>query len=388
MNPTTSQTPGNTPGPRRSLRRRIWAALPSTLLFLGLVIVIVLLYGQIKLRGETIKERKASELKTDRPPVNVVVQQLTPAPISERINLPGTVQPWIDLTVVAEVRGKVVDKHVTDGQAIEKGDLIARLDDRDYRNAYDSAKAAYETAAAALKRLKALSADQLATQSQLDEAVARMHAQKAAMDNAALNLERCEIRAPLSGIVNHVYIEDGQYLNAADPVADVLQINRVKVMVGIPESDVDAVRRLTRFDISIDALAGRRFVGERDHLSRTADSTARLYNLYLKVENPDREILPDMFARVEIVKKRIDDGLSVPLYALINRSQGQRVFIVEDGKAVSRPVELGLQDGWRIQIAKGLSPNDRVIVVGHRGVNDGQPVSVVRTVNDLRELMQ
>jgi multidrug resistance efflux pump len=79
------------------------------------------------------------------------------------------------------------------------------------------------------------------------------------MANAALDLERCIIRSPLIGVVNRLFIEEGQYLSAADPVAEIIQINRIKVKVGIPESDVDAVRHLNDFEVKIDALGGKTF---------------------------------------------------------------------------------------------------------------------------------
>jgi RND family efflux transporter MFP subunit len=192
----------------------------------------------------------------------------------------------------------------------------------------------------------------------------------------------------LSGIVNRLFIEEGQYLSDAAPVADIIQINRVKVKVGIPESDVDAVRHLNVFEVKIDALGGKTFRAKKHFLSNTADSMARLYNLNLVIENVTKEILPDMFARVEIVKKEILNGISVPIYAVINRSKEKIVYIVNDKHVRTRKVELGLLDGWRVQIKSGLKKGDRVIVVGQRNVNPGQEVKIVRSIKDMEDLMK
>ena len=89
-----------------------------------------------------------------------------------------------------------------------------------------------------------------------------------------------------------------------------------------------------------------------------------------------------MFARVNIVKKEVKDSMSVPLYSVITRGNGQFVFIEKGGKAHARMVETGILEGWRIQVTKGLARGDHVIVVGHRSVDEGQEVNVVRTVSD------
>ena len=384
METDNQASPHRTPRSIKGLRR-LWSALP-TFFFLLLVCVISILSVQIKSQGEIIKAKKAEGLHRTRPKTNVVVLKLTPGLVRERIDLPGTVKPWISLRVVAEVRGRIVEKRVEEGQTVRKGDVLATIDTRDYRNAHLSAQASYEAALASRNRLQALFRDQLATQSQLDEAVARVKTTKAALDNTALDLERCVIRSPMDGVVDKVYIENGQYMNAADPVAEVLQIDRVKVEVGIPESDVDAVRKVKQFRVTIDALKGRTFVGTYHYMAKTADAMARLYRLEIAVSNPDGLILPDMFTRVEIVKQEISEGLTVPLYALVSRKAMQSVFVVDKGIAKARSVSVGIQDGWRVHIVDGLAAGDRVVVVGQRGINDGEPVNVVREINAIEEL--
>ncbi|MDL1964765.1 MAG: efflux RND transporter periplasmic adaptor subunit [Deltaproteobacteria bacterium] len=367
--------------------KRIWGVLPALfLVFFSLVVVI--LYVWIKAESKALKAEKLSNLKQDRPAVNVVVLDLVPMLIQDRISLPGIIKPWIKLEILAEVCGKVTKKAIEDGTAVKKGDIIATIDFRDYENFLKSANASYNVALADFKRIEKLYKKQLSTGSEFDNALAQVENYKAVMDNAALNLDRCKIRAPLSGVVNRIFIEEGQYLNIADPVTEILQIDRVKVKVGIPESDVDAVRSLTDFDVTIDALDGKIFKGKKHFLSSTADSMARLYNLDLVLENKNNQILPDMFARVEIVKKEVPEGISVPLYAVISRDKVHIVYVINDDRAHSKKVELGLLERWRVEIKKGLKAGEKVIVVGHRSVNDGEKVNVVRSVKDPREILK
>ena len=97
--------------------------------------------------------------------------------------------------------------------------------------------------------------------------------------------------------------------------------------------------------------------------------------------NPEGDILPDMFTRVDIVKQDIPDALVAPLYTVITRNDKTLVYVVSDGKAMKREVTLGIQEGWRVQIKSGLFPEDLLIVMGHRSVAENQPVQVVRAVD-------
>jgi len=335
-------------------------------------------------------EKKIAEENTDMqseiPEVNIVTLELSPKTMKDRINLPGVVEPWVKFNIIAEVRGEVEKKMIEKGTQINEGDIIVVLDKRDYEIALQAARASYDTALASKGRLEKLYKEKLASKSQLDDVTALVEQHKARLDSASLNLERCTVRSPISGIINELYIDKGKYVNVSDPIAEVLQMDKVKVKVGIPESDVSAVAHVEDFEVKLDALDGRTFKAEKYFLSLASDPQARLYNLELRLDNPFGEILPDMFARVEILKQEIENTLSVPLYSIITLNDSQVVYVVNDSQVHSRKVQVGIQEGWRIEITEGLKAGDQVIVVGHRSVSDGQKVNVVRTVSNMEEL--
>jgi membrane fusion protein (multidrug efflux system) len=151
-------------------------------------------------------------------------------------------------------------------------------------------------------------------------------------------------------------------------------------------SDVDSIRKIQSFDVTIDALSSKKIRAKKYFLSDQPDTMARLYNLVLAVDNPNGNILPGMFVRVEIVKKAFQNAVSIPIYAVISNDQQKSVYIEQDGKAHLRIIETGVLEGARIQVTKGLNTGDKVIVVGHRSVGDGQNVKVVRQVSDSMEL--
>lgn len=373
---------------RRRLLRLTWHSLPFIAVLLVIFLVILPLMQTIEAKKADLEKQQAMAVKESRALANVVTMDVQPELVEEKISLPGVVKPWIDLKVVAEVKGKIISKRVEEGAQVKKGDVLAVIDQRDYQHNYDSALASWETAQTNEKRFKALSKKQFVTQSQLDDARSLVKTTRATLDQAKLNLERCTIRSPMAGVVDRVFIEYGKFLDAGEPVVSILEIDRLKVTVGIPESDVDAVRKLTSFDMTIDALDGRKVTGTYHYLSKTTDSMARLYNLEIRLDNPDFQILPDMFVRVSIVKNREAQGLAVPIYSLITQKKQTGLFVENQGKVAFRPVETGFQDGWRILVSKGLAPGDHVVVVGQRIIEDGEKVNVVRTVSSMEELTQ
>lgn len=365
--------------------KRLKVNRPITWLAL-LVVLIVVLAAWIVEKKQTLQEQAFSEGKIEQSPTNVVTLELSPKAISEQMSLPAMTHPWVDLQIVSEVQGKVAKKLVKKGQSVKKGSVLAQIDDREYRIALSSARASFHAAKAAHDRLKKLHQEEVASRGELDNAIAQLSTARAVMQSAALNLARCQILAPIEGVVDDLTVEVGQYLKNGDSVARILQIDRIKVIAGIPESDVNAIRSAKEFLITIDALNKKTFRGTYNYLSRSTNSLAHAYQLEIAVSNLESEILPGMFARAEIVKKQISNALSVPLFALLPYKNSHAVLIASHGRAKQVPVTTGIQEGWEVQVVNGLSPGDQVIVVGQRDIGDCAPVKVLRTVSNVEEL--
>lgn len=359
--------------------------LPLLVLFL-LIIITIGLGARIKDEQGRLQEEKSNAVIRERPPVNVIVQELIPGVLRDRLNLPGIVEPWEKLVILAEVRGMVKEILVEEGNHVKQGDLIARIDTSDYENTINSIKASYNLALINLKRLTGLREQEIISQSEIDKVEAEAQALEAQLSIAKVQLERCYIRSSISGIVNDLPAKKGLYLAVGDPVATVLEIDKLKVAVGIPESDVDAVRKIDSFEIIIEALNNKKIIGTKYFLAVAPETQAQVYRLDLRVENSLEEILPGMFARVEIVKQEFPEALAIPLYSVISRDEKHYVYLDEDGMAKLQEVKLGILDGWQIQVTEGLKPEDKVVVVGQRSVDEGQKLNVVRKVTNPAEI--
>ncbi len=369
----------------KNITRYIWGAAPW--LFVCVLLTLAIMWGiKISKERKRIKEEKITAYKENRPPVNVVVLEVEPTEIIEQINLPATIASWEDLTVFAEVSGLIISISAVEGDSVKKGQELAKIDPRDYQNRLKQVQTAYNLAYLDYERISKLATTNSVSQAQFDSAKARLDEASSALSSAKLDLERCVIIAPVSGFINKRFAQEGLLVNRSDPLFQILDTRQVKVEVGIPESDVYAISNLNEAKITVEALNNLEVTGKKVFLSRQPESFARVYNLKLRVDNPDNILRPGMFARVNLIKAIYPDSLVVPIYSIITNGVKNYLYVANDDIAHYREINLGILDGWRVQITGDIKPQDKVIVVGHRNLEDGQMIKIIQTITDPESL--
>ena len=358
-----------------------WNNLPRFVLLVMITLIIVLFMTVSDKKSEIQAEQEAA-IKKERPPVNTVVMEVTPRAISNKINLPGSVEPWTRLELISKIAGSIEEVLVQEGHSVKEGDIIARIESDDYRIALDRARAAYKLAKADFERDKSVYAKGAIPTAELDARETNMQTAKADLDNATLLYSRCTIKAPINGVIRSLDAKVGLYLGIGDPIGRILQIDKVKAVIGIPESDITAVRNLPTVDLTIQALDNLQIVGKNYFVSPSPETAARLYRIELEIDNPDQRILPGMFVRANIIKQSREDALSIPFYSIISRNDEQYVFIEQDGVVRKQQVQTGIMEQWMVEITDGLKNGDRIVVEGHRDVENDQKVNVGKVIND------
>ncbi len=371
--------------PRAKTVYFIWNNLPRVVL-LAMIVVIFVLMGSIKDKSETIAADKANEMRSEKPAVNIVTLKLSPTTITDRINLPGALEPWTRLELLSQLNGAVTEVMLHEGQSVQKGDIIARIEDEDYEIALQRAEAAYNLAKADYNRDKSIYEKGVIPASSFEANKTNMQTARADFDHARLLLSRTTITSPMDGVIRRMDAKIGLQLSIGDPIAEILEINKLKGVIGIPESDVSEVRPLEIVDISIQALDNRVISARKYFLSSSPETFARIYNLELVIDNSEGDILAGMFIRADIVKKQVNDTLTVPFYSVVSRNNEQYVFVEEDGLAKKRIVTLGIMEKWMVQVLDGLHPDENLVIEGHRAVEDGQKVTVVKAISNPEEL--
>ncbi len=371
---------------KTKILRVIWGLIPWVMVF-AIVFFIFQLWGKIQVERSRLEEAKQEAIKKETPPVRVITLTAVPRRLEDKIRLPGYVEPAEDLWVKSEVSGQVIQILASEGQAIRKGQVLAQIDDRDYRTRLARIEANYKLAKLEYDRIYSLDQKRITAANMLDEMEARLADVAAQREEAKLALSRTRIVAPMDGQVNEIVAKQGDYYGIGDPVAQILRMSEVKVAVGIPESDAASFVKLSEASVIIAALEDRQMTGRKVFLSSQPRNLARLYDLELEIPNPNGDILPGMFASVELIRKAYNRALIVPLYAVINQGEEQFVYIENSGSAKKVQVEVGLLVDWQVHITSGLKPNDNVIVVGHRLLSEGQAVEVIKNVRNVQEIL-
>jgi membrane fusion protein (multidrug efflux system) len=361
--------------------------LPLTLIAVAILAVFI--------TGSLLKAKQNTKLEltpTPPPPRNVAIEEVAfVKELPDTIILPATVEAQSVVEVAAEVSGRVTKTPCVQGSRCKAGDLLVALDSDLLTASYERAKAQADFDVSDHGRMVKLEKGGAATEKQVDEMESRMKISAAAMKLAKARLDRANITSPISGILDNVPVDIGEYLQPGMVVARIVNMDTVKVVVRIPEPDIHFFKKgdvvLVQFR-NTTGMAKRR--GKIKYISELADTRTRTTRVEIAIDNKDRALRSGQIVRATLTRQVLKNVIMVPLLAIIPLEKGYRVYVVEksiDGSGAqtvakmrnittSRLMRKGPLGIDRIQVLSGLKPGDKLIVQGHRLVGDDQAVSV------------
>lgn len=315
--------------------------------------------------------------------INVEISTVETRDFAERIILIGTVVAGQDVTISAQEAGVIRRVVVEKGAVVTVGQRLLEIDDAVLRSQVDEATAQASLANETWERRKRLyEEDQVGSELAYLEAKYGADQASARLATLQTRLRRTVIRAPIDGFLENRLVEVGSMVSVGTHVARIVSIDPVKVVAGVPERyardvTVGASARVVFDVLDISADHTISFVGA------TVNAQNRTFLVELEMPNPDGAIKPQMVANLGLVRQTIEDAIVIPQEALVRVEEGYVVFLVEgDGDAavvLSRAVELGHSQRNEVVIEAGLSPGERLIVVGQRQVTAGDRVRIVGT---------
>lgn len=353
-------------------------------------------------------DKPSSQESDSSPPPEVGVITVVAAPITLTKDLPGRITPIRIAEVRARVAGIIVERTFQQGSLVEAGSVLYRIDPVPFQVELDSVRAGLAKAEAALfqasrqeDRIQTLLAGKTASQAQFDMAVAaerqaeaEVAAQKAAVARAQLNLDYTTVRAPIRGRIGRALATEGALVgqNEATHLATIQQLDPIYADFTQSVSELNQLKRdlaegrLNR--VSPDAASVRLLFDDGSkyaHAGRllfsdvTVDPGTAKVVLRGEFPNPEADLLPGMYVRVQIEEAIDADGIAVPAQAVQrNNAGGAEVFVINDeGRAVLQPVRAGPTLGTRMVIEDGLKPGYRVIVDGFQKFTPGSLVKAV-----------
>ncbi len=308
--------------------------------------------------------------------VHVEIVEIKPTPIQDILILPGETEAWQDVLVSADKNGRVDWIGPREGDRIKKGELLARIDASALKAEIDRTEATLNLANDLYERRKTLHDRGIVHTEALEKALTDKALAESDLLKAQVEYDRGFPRSPIDGTVNHLYVDEGEFLNRGQPMVDLVNVNKIKINVHVPELDVRYLKKGQKVMVSIDALPDRSLPGIVNFVSYKADPATKTFLVRILVDNAKHAIRPGMIARAVFQRRILPDALVAPLFALLDKGGERILFVEKDGVVQARTVSIGVIEGDRVQITSGLEVGDHLIVTGQREVEEGMKVQV------------
>lgn len=287
------------------------------------------------------------------------------------------IEAFAEADVIAKVEGEIREVLVEEGDEVEKGQVLARLDGDRLRLELNESRARLRKMQRDFERNKDLREKGLLSEGDYEKLQFDLESLQASYNLASLELDYTQIRAPISGVISERYIKLGNTIRVSDPLYRVTSFDPLVAYLHIPEREYQRITPDQPVAIDIDALADTTILASVTRVSPIVDPETGTFKITIEIRDESRRIKPGMFGRMSIIYDRHENVLQVPRSAVMEEMGVESVFIVEDGKAVRRIVQTGYGENGMIEITEGLEETDNVITVGQLGLKPDATVIVI-----------
>lgn len=319
----------------------------------------------------------------------------------------ATLEAVGDAQVVSKTTGIVLKMLVEEGMRVQKGQLLAMLDDDLARNKLAQATATLRKAEAAFDKAEKGFALKITPRADYDRDKYDLENQRAVVGGAQLDLSYTRIVAPISGVIAKRSVKLGNLVQTNQTLFEIVDMDPLQAVLNVPERDLDTLKPGQPVRMKVDALTGKTFDGTIARIAPVVDAASGTFRATCEFRDATRTLMPGMFGRIEVAYDQRHDALVVPRDAIVEEDGESSVFVVEPapakpaaapvakakpGEAVAaerakaavplfvakrRIVKTGYADGDRIEIRDGLQDGERVITIGRNAVRDGTEVQVL-----------
>ncbi len=314
----------------------------------------------------------------EAPDARVVVSAVPVAPssLTDVLEISGRLEPRREVLLAAELGGLVEEVRFDKGDRVEAGQLLARVGSDLLRAAFAEAEADLEAARVEHERAERLVEREASPAQELTAAEANRKRAAARAESAALRLARAEITAPTAGVITSRDIEPGEVVAPGSAVAVLHDTSSLRATIGIPETDIAVFRVGSPAEVALDAYPDRSFAGRISYIAPNATRPGRNFQAEVEIANEGGALRSGLIVRTRLERRVYEDAVVVDRDALVERDGVLFAFVLENGRASMRAVELGPDEADRVVVHTGLELGDTLITRGHRNLLDGQEVRV------------
>src|SRR5216683_563110 len=305
-------------------------------------------------------------------PVEVVVARMDT--VRDEIAATGQIEAVQSIDLRPEVDGRIVEIVIREGQEVEQGTPLFKVDDAQLRAQVAQLEAQRDLAQQALARAKDLAQQNASSTADLEKAEAEMRSAQAQYDLQRIRLERTTVRAPFAGVVGQRYVSLGDYVTNSTKLASLHTVNPQRATFQVPERFARQLRPGQQVSFRVAAIAGRDFTGEVDFVDPVVQLPGRTILVKARVPNPARLLQPGMFIEARLVTAVRPNAVVIPEDAVVPAEGTNAAWVVVDGKADRQKVTLGVRTPGFVEVIDGVKAGEQVVTGGLELLAPGAPV--------------
>jgi membrane fusion protein (multidrug efflux system) len=309
------------------------------------------------------------------PPMPVDVNPVTVGSIVDEVRATGRIEAEQMVELKPDEQGRVVELLFREGQAVEKGAPLVRIDDAMLRAQKERATADQQLARQQLERVRRLRADNASTPADLERAEAAARSAEANIALLDLQLERSVVRAPFAGVVGQRFVSLGDYVTTSSPLLSLQTVNPQRVVIEVPERYAGSLRRGQAIVFTVAAHPARKFRAQVEFIDPAVQLEGRAIVVKAIAPNGDNALKAGMFVEASLAAATRTNALIVREDAIQPLRTANIVWVVADGKASRRTVQLGSRSNGVVEILDGVKAGEQVVVGGLERMADGMAVA-------------
>lgn len=323
------------------------------------------------------KKQNQNQARGPRGPVSAEGFIVTPHAVSENIEVPGSLLPFEETQIRAEVSGRVVQLNIREGSTTSKGTLLVKLFDKDLQAQLNKLEVQLKIKEKTAQRNQELLNINGISQQEYDLSSLDVDNLKADMEALKIAISKTEIRAPYAGTLGLRNVSLGSYLSPTDVVTTLRQVDQLKLEFSVPEKYAKNIQKGYVVSFKIDG-------GEQLHKAvvlateSSVDQNTRTLKIKAVVNESHRELIPGVFAKVNLQLGKDKNALTIPTQAVIPQARNKQVILFKKDSAQFVVIETGIRDSAFVQVLSGLKVGDTVITTGLMAIRPNSKVKITK----------
>ena len=334
-------------------------------------------FNSIFLAGCSETTAKVAEEKKKEFAIPVSVASIERNSISSNFHTTATLESRTEADIITRVTGIIEQLSVEEGDYVEKGQVLAKVDPRRYQLALDKADAELAGINQELQRLSLMAEKKLVSAQASDKLKYQHKAAIAARKLAALDLQDSQVIAPISGFISHRYVKEGYFTQGYQKLFHIVDSANLQAVVYLPEHQLSNVKLEQQANLSFSARKNQVYQAAVRSVSPVIDPSSGTFKVILSIDNDEQELKPGMFAQIALTFDTHNDAFTIASDAIITLDNNSKIYLVRDNKAIEVQITKGFIEEQLTEIIGDINEGDLVVVNGQHNLKADALVEVL-----------